>query len=246
MDDNVVDLLITSPPYNLRLGDLTGRVKPDLLSQVKYDVYNDDMEHSQYISWLEDIFSKVYRIMSPGGRVCINIGDGKNGRIPTHVDISHFMVNKIGYTPFTTIIWNKNQVTSRCSWGSYMSPSSPCFPSPFEYILIFSKGDRKLQKKGKSDISKDDFIKWAYGMWSFSASQAKLIGHPAPFPEELPYRLIKMLSWEKSLIFDPFMGSGTTGVVCKKTGRDFIGTDISEKYCKLAQERIDKVEDEIF
>lgn len=248
MDSDVVDLVITSPPYNVKLGDLTGRTQPDLLSQTSYDIYSDDMEHSQYISWLEKTFKNIYRVMSPGGRVCINIGDGKNGRVPTHVDISSFMVNKLGYIPFTTIIWNKNQVTSRCSWGSYLSPSSPCFPSPFEYILIFSKESRKLQKPGEADISKEDFIKWAYAMWSFSASQTKKmkIGHPAPFPEELPYRLIKMLSWKKSLVMDPFMGAGTTGVVCKKIGRDFIGIDISQKYCDLAQKRIDKVENEIF
>lgn len=241
-----VDLIVTSPPYNVRLGDLKDRTNPQNLVKNSYDKYDDNLEHSEYIEWLKSIFKEGKRVLKKGGRVCINIADGRNGRVPTHVDISYFMEHDLDFTPMGTIIWDKDQVTSRTSWGSFASPSSPCFPCPFEYILIFAKEDRKIQWRGETDLTKDEFIEWAFGRWKIAPESASRVGHPAPFPEELPYRLIKMLSWKGATVLDPFMGSGTTGVVCKKINRNFIGIDHSEKYCELAKKRINKVEIDFF
>ena len=202
MDDDFLDLTITSPPYNVDLGN-------NKLNKNPYNLYNDNLEHKKYISWLESVFSLVYKKTKHGGRCIINIGDGKNGSVPTHSDIIQFMVN-IGWIPMTTIIWEKNQIGNRTAWGSFNSCSSPSFPTPFEYILVFCKGDKKLQWKGNTDLDKEDFIKWSLAVWKFAPeTRMKKFGHPAMYPVELPLRCIKMFSWVGSVVYDPFMGLGT-------------------------------------
>jgi len=234
--DNSVDLVITSPPYNVDLGNNKYRKTP-------YKLYNDNKEHSEYIKWLCVIFSMVYGKLKKGGRVCINIGDGKNGAIPTTSDVIQFMTKEIGFIPMTHIIWNKKQTSARTAWGSWMSPSSPSFPTPFEHILVFAKESIKLQYKGESDITKEEFIEYSLALWSFSGEKnQKKIGHPAMFPEELAYRLIKMFSYKNALVLDPFAGVCTTGVVCKKTQRDFIGIEIDKDYLDKGKERISEIQ----
>lgn len=231
INNNTIDLVVTSPPYNVDLGN-------NKFKKEGYSLYKDNKEHQEYIQWLKKLFEMVYSKLKSGGRVAINIGDGKNGRVPTHSDIINFMCD-IGYIPYSTIIWNKQQTANRAAWGSYCSPSSPSFPSPFEYILIFCKDSTKLLTKGETDLTKQEFIKYAYGIWEFPPeTKMKLYGHPAMFPEELPYRLIKMLSYKETTILDPFMGTGTTGVVARNLGRNFIGIEIDKKYFEIAKRRL--------
>jgi len=231
--DNSIDLVITSPPYNVDLGNNKFNKNP-------YDLYNDNKKHKDYINWLKDIFKLIYKKVKPGGRVAINIGDQKNGAVSTHSDIIQFMVHELNYILMTTIVWDKHHVNSRTSWGSFCSPSSPSFPKPFEFILIFAKENKKLQEEGETDLTKEEFTKWAFGLWSVAPEgNAKKIGHPAPFSVEIPYRLIKMLSWKDALVVDPFCGSGTTGVACMQLGRKFVGMDISKKYCEITKSRIE-------
>lgn len=229
---NSIDLVVTSPPYNVDLGNNKFNNNP-------YDLYNDNKEHQEYILWLEKIFKEIYPKLKSGGRVVINIGDGQNGRLPTHSDIIHFMTNKLDYIPMANIIWMKSQIGNRMSWGSFASPSAPSFPKPFEYIMIFAKENAKLQEKGETDLTKEEFKQWAFSVWEFTPeTRIKELDHPALFPEELPYRVIKMLSWKNATVLDPFSGLGTTGVVCKGLGREYIGIEISEKYYKKSVERI--------
>jgi site-specific DNA-methyltransferase (adenine-specific) len=231
MDDNIIDLVVTSPPYNVDLGNNKYNKNP-------YNLYNDNKEHQEYISWLKEIFSLVYLKLKSGGRVCINIGDGKNGSVPTHSDIIQMMCD-IGYIPITNIIWNKNTTSNRASFGSYLSPSCPSFPRGFEFILVFAKENKKLQYKGETDLTKEEFVEWTNGLWTFAPeTRQKQFGHPAMFPEELPKRLIKMFSWKGALVVDPFMGSGTTAIVCINTNRNYIGFEISKEYCDIANKRI--------
>jgi site-specific DNA-methyltransferase (adenine-specific) len=235
LDDNSIDLVVTSPPYNVDLGNNKYHKNP-------YDLYNDNQEHEVYIKWLKDIFLKIYDKLVSGGRCCINIGDGKNGAVPTSSDIIQFMKD-IGYIPITHIIWNKNNCGNRTAWGSFNSPSCPSFPTPFEHILVFCKDTNKLQHKGKTDLTKQEFIDWSLSLWTFKPqSQQKKIGHNAMFPEELPTRCIKMFSWVGAKVLDPFIGSGTTAVACKKLNRNYIGFEISKEYCKIAEDRIDNTE----
>ncbi len=209
LDDDSIDLIVTSPPYNVDLGD-------NKFNKTPYDMYNDNMDHFKYIAWLKHLFSIMRMKLKSGGRVAINIGDGKNGRVPTHVDIIHFMTRELNYLPMANIIWQKNTIGNRFSWGSYMSPSCPSFPKPFEYIMIFAKDNIKLQEKGETDLTPKEFKEWAYAIWKMAPeTKMKKIGHPAMFPIELPYRLIKMLSWKGATVLDPFNGAGTTGVACE-------------------------------
>lgn len=231
MDDNFIDLTVTSPPYNVDLGNNKYNKNP-------YALYNDNKEYKEYLKWLEKIFGLLYLKTKSGGRCVINIGDGKNGRVPTHSDIIQLM-NGIGWITYTIIIWNKNQSSSRTAWGSWLSASSPSFPTPFEYILVFCKNSYKLQYKGESDLEKEDFIKWSLALWSFAPdTRQKKIGHPAMFPVELPLRCIKLFSYKNAIVYDPFMGSGTTAIVSVKTGRSYIGSEITEEYVKISEERI--------
>lgn len=232
MDDNTIDLVVTSPPYNVDLGNNKYNKNP-------YNLYNDNKEHQEYISWLKEIFSLVYLKLKSGGRVCINIGDSKNGAIPTHSDVIQMMCD-IGYIPMTNIIWNKNTTSNRASFGSYLSPSCPSFPRGFEFILVFAKENKKLQYKGETDLTKEEFVEWTNGLWTFAPeTRQKKIGHPAMFPEELPKRLIKMFSWKGALVVDPFMGSGTTAIACINTNRNYIGFELDTGYFNIATERIE-------
>lgn len=232
IDDNSIDLTVTSPPYNVDLGN-------NKYKKAGYDIYNDNKEHEEYIDWLRDIFKVVFDKTKYGGRVAINLNDGKNGSIPTSSDVIQFMTKDIGWTPMAHIIWNKNTTSNRTAWGSWLSPSCPSFPTPFERILIFGKGTKKLSYKGETDLERDEFIKWANSVWTFAPERnMKKLGHNAMFPEELPKRLIKMLTWKEALVLDPFVGLGTTCLVAKRLGRDYIGIDISEEYIKRATERI--------
>jgi len=237
--DNYVDLVITSPPYNVDLGN-------NKFNTNKYDTYNDNKDHKEYIEWLKNIFSTIYKKVKKGGRVIINIGDGKNGMIPTHSDIIQFMTNEIGYLFYTTILWNKRNTANRTAWGSFKSPSCPSLPRPFEFILIFAKETRKLQEKGESDLNNSEFIDWSLGLWDFApeTDMIKKYNHPAMFPLQLPWRCAKLFSWKNSVIMDPFNGAGTTGVAAKMLGRKYIGIDMSEEYCKVTKKRLSKVIEE--
>jgi site-specific DNA-methyltransferase (adenine-specific) len=233
---NSIHLVITSPPYNVNLGH-------NKYNKTPYNTYNDSKDHFEYINWLKDIFQIIKEKLVDGGRVCINIGDGKNGAVPTHSDIIQFMLRDLGYELISTIIWNKNQASPRTAWGSWLSPSQPSYPCPFEYILIFSKGSRCLQHTGISDLTKEEFINNAYALWTFAPERdLKSIGHPAVFPIELPTRLIKMNTYIGDTVLDPFMGSGTTGVACINTNRNFIGIEMDVEYHQIAKARLQQAQ----
>ena len=230
-----IDLVITSPPYNVDLGNNRYHKNP-------YDLYRDNREHSEYIEWLKTVFGEVTRVLKHGGRVAINIGDGKNGAVPTHSDVIQFMTRELDYLQMATIIWNKNQTSPRTAWGSWMSPSCPSFPMPFEYILLFAKGTtKKGGDKSKITLTKDEFVTNSLALWTISPeSKQKEYGHPAMFPVELPYRLIQQLSYEDDIVLDPFAGAGTTAVAAKRLDRRFICFELSPEYCKTAIERLEK------
>lgn len=225
-----VDCVITSPPYNVNLGN--NKFKKD-----GYASYSDNLDYQDYLEWMKNVFIGCHKVLKEDGRICVNIGDGKNGNIPTHSDFIQILI-EIGFKPITTIIWNKKTTSNRCAWGSWMSASCPSFPMQHEYILCLGK-TLKRASKGISTIAKEDFIKWTNPIWEFKTeTNMKKIGHPAMFPIELPYRCIQMFTYENDLVLDPFMGSGTTGVACIKSNRRFIGCEIEEQYCQIAKKRL--------
>lgn len=230
LDDSSINLCITSPPYNL--WNTSDHKK------IEYNTYKDDVDFIEYLKWLKNIYYKLYSKMADDGRIVINIGDKKNGGIPTHYHIIKFMFD-IGYNYYTTIIWNKSQISRRTSWGSWLSPSCPSFPTPFEYILVFYKNSRKLLHRGKSDLEKEEFIKWSLAIWTMAPeSRMKKFEHPAVFPEELPRRCIKMFSYIDDIVLDIFAGVGTTCKVAKDLNRKYIGFEIDKKYYDKAINRL--------
>jgi site-specific DNA-methyltransferase (adenine-specific) len=225
LDSDSIDLIVTSPPYNLSIG---------------YDSYEDTMPYEQYLEWVEGWIQESFRVLKHGGRICVNVSMESNFGGKKYIMNDYINIfEKLGYVRNSMAIWNKQNATSRTAWGSWKSPSCPNIINPLEVILIYSKGTRKKEgKKENIDITRDEFVEYSLGVWNFHSESAKRIGHPAPFPKELPYRCMKMFSYKGDVVLDPFMGSGTTAVVAKENGRDFIGFDLSEEYIKIANKRL--------
>ena len=229
MKDSSVNLIVTSPPYNVNLGN--NKFKKD-----GYENYDDNLEYHEYLRWMKRVFRCCMRVLAEDGRLCINIGDGKNGKVPTHSDFIKILTD-IGFLPLSTIIWDKQTTSNRAAWGSFMSASAPSIPTQHEYILVFGMSEKRFTK-GISTISKEEFVKFTDSIWQMKP-ETKKIGHPAPFPVELPYRLIQLYSYQDDVVLDPFMGSGTTGVACKKTNRKFIGIEKEKTYFDIAKKRVE-------
>jgi len=241
-----VDIIITSPPYNVNLGN--NKHKKD-----KYESYDDDMPYTEYIEWITKLFWECNRVLKTGGRLCVNIGDGANGRVPTHVDFTHRLLNLSGFEfsdgcqPFqmiTTIVWNKNQIGASTAWGSWCSPSCPSFPTQFEFIIVVGKGTTTHDGNPNSiSVSAEDFIRNSRALWEFlpETEMMKKWNHPACFPEELPRRLIDQLTYIGDVVLDPFSGAGTTCSVAKSMRRKYIGIEMSEKYYRTSLSRLSGV-----
>jgi site-specific DNA-methyltransferase (adenine-specific) len=221
--DESVHLMITSPPYNV------GKE------------YDNDLTLDEYLHLLTEVFAETHRKLVTGGRACINIANlGRKPYIPIHAMVIEIMLD-LGFLMRGEIIWDKSaSAGGSCAWGSWMSASNPVLRDYHEYILVFSKesySKNKFQTK-KDTISKEDFIQWTKSVWTFPAVNAKKIGHPAPFPVELPHRLINLYSYEDDVVLDPFCGSGTTCIAAIQNNRNYIGYDINQDYIDLAQNRI--------
>ncbi|MCE5304829.1 MAG: site-specific DNA-methyltransferase [Chloroherpetonaceae bacterium] len=225
LPSDLVHLIITSPPYNVGIA---------------YENHYDLMPYKEYLQFLEETWAECYRILVNGGRICINVPSvtADNEYQPLFVDVVNQM-RKIGYIMRGDILWYKQSISKRTAWGSWQSPSNPYVVQPYEFILVFSKGTRKLEgDKSKIDITKEEFIKYSNSFWEIKP-QTQPKGHPVPFPEELVYRLIKFYSYKDNIVLDPFGGSGTVAVVAAKTGRKYIYIDKSNEYCRLAKQYID-------
>jgi len=223
LPDNSVHLMVTSPPYNV------GKE------------YDENLTLQEYRQFLKRVWKEVYRVLVPGGRACINIANlGRKPYIPLHAFIVEDML-ELGFLMRGEIIWNKASSSSpSTAWGSWLSAANPTLRDIHEYILIFSKGmfSRRNVHKRQSTISQEEFLELTKSVWTFPAESARKVGHPAPFPIELPYRLIQLYTFDEEVILDPFIGSGQAAIAAIKANRHFVGYDISEEYLKLAERRI--------
>lgn len=229
--ENSVDLIITSPPYNL---------------DIQYESYKDKMTYEQYLLWAERWLISSYRVLKNGGRICINVPVETNlfGKVFIMNDYINIL-EKIGFIRNSLIVWNKQNMTKRTAWGSWKSPSCPNIINPLEVIIVYSKNDRKKGgNKEFIDITREEFIEYSLGVWNFGSESAKRIGHPAPYPIELPHRCMKIFSYQNDIILDPFMGSGSTAVAAVKNKRKFIGFEISSKYIEIANKRLESIYNE--
>ncbi|UCF04911.1 MAG: site-specific DNA-methyltransferase [bacterium] len=223
LPDCSVHLMVTSPPYNVT------------------KEYDGDLSLSEYRGLLRTVWRETYRVLVPGGRACINVANlGRKPYIPLHGHLISDM-GEIGFLMRGEIIWNKaSSAGSSTAWGSWKSAVNPVLRDVHEYILIFSKDafSRRREKGKQNTIRRDEFLEWTKSVWTFPAVPAKQIGHPAPFPEELPHRLMQLYTFEGDIVLDPFAGSGTTCLAALKDGRRYIGYETDQTYISLAEKRI--------
>ena len=220
-----IDLIVTSPPYNV---------------DIDYNSNDDALSYEKYLAFSKKWFTCCFRWLKPDGRFCLNIPLDKNKGGQQHVgaDLTN-LATKVGFQYHSTIVWNEGNISKRTAWGSWLKASAPYVIAPVELILVLYKEDwKKTSGSGISDMTKDEFMEWTNGLWSFPGESKKRIGHPAPFPLELPRRCIKLFSYVGDTVLDPFMGSGTTLLTAYQHKRRSIGIDIDENYCQLALERL--------
>jgi site-specific DNA-methyltransferase (adenine-specific) len=230
LPDCSVHLMVTSPPYDV------GKE------------YDEDLSLVDYLAFLERVWKETWRVLVPGGRMCINVANlGRKPYIPLHAFISEQAI-RLGFLMRGEIIWNKAaSASTSTAWGSWKSASNPILRDVHEYILVFCKQSFKRQNPSSrlSTISRDEFLEYNKSVWDMQAESARKVGHPAPFPVELPRRLIQLYTFENEIVLDPFMGSGQTGIAATQSRRHFVGYEIDKTYVNLANERIQKEAEEI-
>ncbi len=244
LEDNSVHLIVTSPPYwNLK----------DYGNENGSTIGHNPNSYEEYLESLFDVFRECVRVLVPDGKICINIMPifltGRQTKFKRRVtktvltDFEHFM-DSMGNMYFHSLyIWDKRKAVRFSSWGSYPYPPNMLSSFPYEWIIVFAKGGKRraVSKKVKeaSKITHQEFTDWCQNsLWDFSPTSAKKENHPAPFPEELPLRCIKLLSFVGDTILDPFLGSGTTMKVAKELGRNSIGYEINSDYLPTIKAKI--------
>lgn len=229
VDDGSVQLVVTSPPYNVG--------KP-YERPVDNGRHLDNLE--EYLALLKEVWRECVRVLCTGGRLAVNVASTwRQPYIPLHSYIT-MQLQELGLIMRGEIIWDKGaSVGVSTAWGSFARASNPTLRDVHEYILVFSKGSLKLDSTSKrSGISNRDFVEWTRSIWRFSTESPRRVRHPSPFPEELPRRLILLYTNLGDLVLDPFMGSGTTAAAAVKEGRRYIGYDCERAYYLAAQQRL--------
>ncbi len=219
--DNCVSLTVTSPPYNIgKDSDL-------------------ELNDEEYWKMINKVFSETYRVTKSGGRLVVNVANlGRKPYIPFSKYFTEAL-NEIGFIMRGEIIWQKSKgANANFAWGSWLSASNPVIRDIHEYCLVFSKDSMKNSSGGKSTIEKDEFMESTLSIWNITPEKAKKIGHPAPFPVELPKKFINLYSFKDDLILDPFIGSGTTAVASKLLKRKYVGYEINKNYIEIASNRL--------
>lgn len=220
-----IDLIVTSPPYNV---------------DIQYNSHRDDISYPEYLEFTRAWLSRCYQFLKEDGRFCLNIPLDKNkgGQQSVGADVTT-IAKQIGFQYHSTIVWNEGNISRRTAWGSWISAAAPFVIAPVELIVVlYKKRWRKTSGSRKSDITRDEFMNWTNGVWTFSGESKKKVGHPAPFPLELPRRCIKLFSFVGDTVLDPFAGSGTTLIAAAMLNRIGIGIEIDPQYCELVKKRI--------
>lgn len=248
VDDNSVQLIVTSPPYNVG---------------TDYSAHYDEMALEEYLGYLQSVWQECIRVLVPGGRLAVNIANtGRKPYIPLNSHIATQLID-LGLLMRGEIVWDKGpSAGTSTAWGSFARASNPTLRDVHEYILVFCKATWKLeQTHGKeSGIENLEFVEWTKSVWrnpqeEIADAQNSIWQfdthsirrnrhappHPAMFPLDLPLRLVLLYTNVGDIVLDPFIGSGTTGLAAKMTQRHYIGYDITPEYCAMAEERIAKL-----
>ncbi len=229
-----VHLMVTSPPYNV------GKE------------YDEDLTLDDYRGLLRRVFAETWRVLAPGGRAAVNVANlGRRPYIPLHAYVIEDAA-AVGFQMRGEIIWDKGAGAGvSTAWGSWRSASNPTLRDTHEYILVFQKPradggfGRPAPPGSDSTIGRDEFLEWTKSVWRFGPESAKRAGHPAPFPVELPRRLIDLYTFSGDVVLDPFMGTGATAIAAVNAGRRYVGYDTSEEYCARTEERVARALDEV-
>jgi len=237
--DNSVALVVTSPPYfagkayELALGE--GHIPATYL---------------EYLTMLRDVFAECRRVLEPGGRMCVNVANlGRRPYRSLAGDVTTILQDELAMLLRGEIIWVKAKGASgSCAFGSWMKASNPVLRDVTERVVVASKGSfgrvPNLQKRielglpHESDISKDEFLASTLDVWEIRPERARRVNHPAPFPVELPERLIRLYTYVDDVVLDPFLGSGSTAVAAVQNGRRYVGYDTDPEYVAIAEARI--------
>jgi len=225
VEENSIDLIVTSPPYNV---------------DIKYGSYDDDISYEGYLEFTREWLARCLKLAKDDGRFCLNIPLDKNkgGQQSVCADITT-IAKQVGWKYHSTIIWNEQNISRRTAWGSWLSASAPYVIAPVEVIVILYKRQwKKIGGSRQSDTTREEFMEWTNGVWNFSGESKKRVGHPAPFPVELPRRCVKLFTFVGDTVLDPFLGSGSTLVACVEGKRRGIGVEIDSHYCEIAKQRL--------
>jgi site-specific DNA-methyltransferase (adenine-specific) len=227
-----VDLIVTSPPYNV---------------DIAYGTHDDALTYPRYLAFSRRWLARARAWLKEDGRLCLNIPLDKNkdGQQSVGADLTT-IAKEVGFRYHSTIVWNEGNISRRTAWGSWMSASAPYVIAPVELIVVLYREHWKRSSGSRdSDITRQEFMDWTNGLWTFNGERKKRVGHPAPFPVELPRRCIRLFSYVGDTVLDPFMGSGTTLVAARDCGRRAIGVEIEERYCALARDRLVETEPKV-
>ena len=239
LPDASVALVVTSPPY------FAGKAYEEALGEGHIPA-----DYVEYLDMLTEVFAECARVLEPGGRIAVNVANlGRKPYRSLSADVIGILQDRLGLLLRGEVIWQKARgAGGNCAWGSFQSARNPVLRDITERIVVASKGRfdraRTSAQRGdeglptESSIGKDEFLDLTLDLWEFPPESATRVGHPAPFPVELPRRLIELYTFKGDLVLDPFMGSGSTGVAAVRTGRRFAGYDTDHDYAESARERV--------
>ena len=238
VESNSVALVVTSPPY------FAGKEYEESLGENGVPA-----TYFEYLGLLRDVFEECKRVLEPGGRIAVNVANlGRRPYRSLAGDVTE-MLQELGLLLRGEVVWWKGRAAGgSCAWGTFQRPSNPVLRDVTERIVIASKGrfDRAVKPEERmriglpstATISRDEFLEATTDLWEIAPESATRVSHPAPFPVELPQRLIQLFTYEGDLVLDPFMGSGTTAVAALRSDRHFVGFDTDHSYCEQAHRRI--------
>ena len=246
LPDNCVALVVTSPPYFVGKEYENEVMAASRSGEVPVEIPGS---YRAYLRLLHDVFAECRRVLEPGGRLAVNVANlGRKPYRSLSADVIRILED-LGLLLRGEIIWRKARASSgSCAWGSFRSPANPVLRDVTERIVVASVGrfDRALNASRRESLglphlpttNSDEFMEATLDVWTIPAESARRVGHPAPFPVDLPLRLIHLYTYEDDLVLDPFMGSGATLVAARRASRRGVGYDIDPEYVKTAERRV--------
>jgi site-specific DNA-methyltransferase (adenine-specific) len=239
VDDGSVALVVTSPPY------FAGKQYEEELEREGVPA-----SYLEYLQLLTEVFAECVRKLEPGGRIAVNVANlGRKPYRSLSADVIRILEHDLQLLLRGELIWQKGEgATGSCAWGSFRSASNPVLRDITERVVVASKGrfDRARSARQRaaddlpheSTLMTEDFMAMTLDLWSLPPESARRVGHPAPFPVELPEQLIRLYTYKDDLVLDPFMGSGSTLVAAARLGRRYVGYDLDESYVAIAEQRV--------